>query len=38
MQWGSGRIVGLFWELDRDVVNVLTENGKLLQVISGLTF
>jgi len=31
MQWGSGRIVGLFWELDRDVVNVLTENGKLLQ-------
>ena len=32
IQWSSGRIVGLFWELDRDVINVLTENGKLLQV------
>ena len=32
IRWGSGRIVSIFWETDRDIVNVLTENGKLLQV------
>ena len=30
--WKSGQIVALFWAYDREIINVLTRAGKLLQV------
>lgn len=36
--WASSRIVALFWAHDREIVNILTEDAKLLQYKSSLIF
>ena len=32
IKWNSAQIISLFWASDREIINVITDNGKLLQV------
>ena len=35
IKWNSAQIICLFWASDREIINVITDNGKLLQVRKG---